>query len=159
MVHARCVKPKSHWKHMKPHAFDATPISSWDSLTGLDQWLLEYVRWKSWMSSHDIVNTHVCIIPCHGIDKICIHTMDFDVMSIDMPCGDICVILVYGLHGMTCYGNIQYVTWVFGNSIEHYKHKLKQWAMLFWAHQKLVKVAPLTFLPPFPPPLTLVPCK
>jgi hypothetical protein len=28
---------KSHWKHMKPHAFHATPISSWDSLTGLDQ--------------------------------------------------------------------------------------------------------------------------
>jgi hypothetical protein len=47
------------------------------------------------MSSHGIVNIHVCIIPCHGIDEICIHTMDFDVMSIDMPCGDICVILVW----------------------------------------------------------------
>ncbi len=47
------------------------------------------------MSSHDIVNIHVCMIPCHGIDEICIHTMDFDVMSIDMPCGDICVILVW----------------------------------------------------------------
>jgi hypothetical protein len=66
---------------MKPHAFDATSISSLDSLTGLDQWLLEYVRWKSWMSSHDIVNIHVCIIPCHGIDEICIHAMDYDGMT------------------------------------------------------------------------------
>jgi len=30
------------------------------------------------MSSHGIVNIHVCIISCHGIDEICIHAMDFD---------------------------------------------------------------------------------
>ncbi len=47
------------------------------------------------MSSHGIVNIHICIIPCHGIDEICIHAMDFDGMSTHMPCGDICVILVW----------------------------------------------------------------
>lgn len=79
--------------------------------------------------------------PCHGFWwHVNTHAMWWHLCHTSM-----------GWHVMaTCNMSHEYYV-TCGNSIDHYKHKLKQWTMLFWAHQKLVKVAPLTFLPPFPP--------
>lgn len=78
--------------------------------------------------------------PCHG----------FWWHDIHMPCGDICVMLVWATwddmlwqHAI-CHMRM----WQFHRSLQA---QMKQWTMLFWAHQKLVKVAPLAFLSPFPP--------